>query len=182
MIFRRILVIPFLILSACDENGTNPSRELDDTVVGSWRYTSTNVFDLFGERLRSFFAGLQLSEDEIEEAVQQTIQQTREDFNIYNPDEVLTFQADGAWSSNVVGAGTWRVDGDELFLSGAGTSGLDITYQYVVDADNLTISIDRLQAVDILAQTENLSDELLGLFTSLFAGSDVFSYSLTRVD
>ena len=178
-----LLALPLLclVLCACGDSATDPSRDLDDALVGSWRYSSTNSFDLFGERLHTFFSKLQLSAEEVEAAVDATIQETRENFNFYNPDEVLTFQAGGTWSSNVVGAGSWRVEGDRLFLTGAGATGLDITYLYSIDGENLTISLDRMKAVDILAQSQDLTDELLGLFTALFEPTDVFVYSLTRV-
>lgn len=175
------MLIPVLLV-ACGDSGTGKPGDLDPALVGPWRYASTNIYDVFAMRLRIFLSGLDLTPEEAEASVQETVAGVQESFRFYDPEEVLTFAADGTWTSSVDGGGRWHVDDGVLHLTGVGTNGLNAAYGYAVEGSQLTYTVDRSEAERILAQTEGMTDDLLGLFSVVFQETDLFVYALVRVE
>jgi hypothetical protein len=59
---------------------------------------------------------------------------------------------------------------------------LNAAYGYAVEGSQLTYTVDRSEAERILAQTEGMTDDLLGLFSVVFQETDLFVYALVRVE
>jgi len=151
------------LLAACGDSD-NPAGPvaLDENLVGTWALDSTDMLDVmilgFENLLRDAGAG----QDRIDEFIvyMRTLAEERPD--LFSPILTIRFNADGAYTDDHGGSGTWRVEGNILIT--VGTGGVE-RIKYFVAGDDLTLIFPLL---DSLRDSADFNNEDFTLFREIF--------------
>ena len=73
----------------------------------------------------------------------------------------LNFHSDGTWDSgDGGGAGIWSIHGDKLTLTNIAGGGISITWTYNIDGDRLSLSMQKTDFLNFLADSGSSSSEI----------------------
>jgi hypothetical protein len=178
-----ILFTALLALTACGgDSGSGPASGRQVALVGSWQFVSTNIFELMADRLRPFLMSLETPGQDVEASIATIINDFQLDRQYFDPDEILTFEADGSWRDSKGDAGQWHALQDMLLRSGVSGTSIEVSYSFVVQSDSLTLTMSRDEVLRLLDATADVDGSLVGLFGVLFQPQDLFIYKLGRLD
>lgn len=179
---RRLLPVALLVLLACGSGEpAGPGGDRDPELVGRWARVSTTIFDILEGRVRLFLENLDVPAEEIDESVALVLAEIRADDRFYDSDEILTFAADGTWSSSTGTSGRWSADGATLSMEGS-LPGATTDFDYLLAGDELTLTMSFVEARELLDASPAIDSNELGLFNAVFQETDLFEYRLVRVD
>ena len=166
------IVVLTLGMVACGNTPTGPEEEL----VGTWRFEDTDFIRVFSDSFEAYLIAQGASRSQARAIVDSTFVGA-EDLN-ERLRGTLRLNADKTWEDDRGGAGTWRVDGNEIVT--IDEDGTVERTRYFLDGDDLTLIFTKTLFLELLRQDENFDAEVYTLYNQVLQEDDVFRLFFKR--
>ncbi len=175
------IVVLTLGMVACGNTPTSPEEENtltgpEEELVGTWRFEDTDFIRVFSDIFEDYLVAQGESRSQARAIVDSAF------VGAENLNERLRFtlrlNANKTWNDDRGGAGTWRVDGNDLVT--IDEDGTVERTRYFLDGDDLTIIFTKTWFLEALRQDENFDAEVYTLYNQVLQEDDVFRFFLKR--
>ena len=158
-----VILLSLMFLASCGgDNPVTPSDNLDENLVGTWAFDSTDMVDVMVLAITEYMIGAGFDQSDIDE-INTELRPSLEDIPV--PRWTLRLNADGSFEDDQGSRGTWRVEGNTLITV---EDGDEERFKYFVDGDNLTLIYPFEFVLDSMREDDNYSDELIALLSDVF--------------
>ena len=173
---RQIVVLlSLMLLASCgDDNPVAPADKLDDNLVGTWVFDSTDMVDVIVLAFTEYMISAGFDQSDIDE-FKTELRPTLEDLPM--PRWTLRLNANGSFEDDQGSRGTWRVESNTLITV---EDGEEERVKYFVDGDDLTLIYPSEFLLDSMREDDDYPDEIVTLLSDVFDEDISFRFFLKR--
>ena len=161
---RQIAILLSLIfLASCGgDDPVTPSDNLDENLVGTWAFDSTDMVDVMVGGVAKFMSDAGADQDDIDAVISEIRTDLRDTSMIRL---TVRFNADGSFENDQGNRGAWRVESNILITV---EDGDEERIKYFVDGDDLTLIYSSEFVLNSLREDEDFTDLEVALFREVF--------------
>ena len=180
--FALALTACLLVQCGSDDGNAVAPGPIDDELIGSWRFESTNLVVLSSQRLAGFLSLLGIAQQEIEANVAQLERELGDSEDFFRTGDIFELRANSTWEEADGHRGTWRAAEGQLHLVDRTESPASTSFAYSVAENRLTLVWTAAQLQTEIWEDEGAGAETTVLFDSMLMEDDAFEFVFVRVE